>query len=234
MTLTFRAIAEGSGTITISNSGSSVLLNDGQGTNVLSGTNGASFTVIKGAAVIPSPVVTSPAPTQAVLPTPTPVSPQPLTPPTGEAPLFTDYQSPVLPSNFVVVKGTAAPNSVVTITFTNELQNGTTTVTQNTTPTTPAGAFTFVSDQKAIEGSTYTLVATTPDGQHTAPLSLPVKNSLSFVLGMWFTSIFAIKIAAWFALLVILLITLFFWRRNHLLKKHLQMVIDKLHDTQMK
>lgn len=227
VTLIFKAIALGTANVTISNSASSVLLNDGQGTNVLSSTSGASFTIIPGATpstvssptrpvIVPSIPIVQPVPT-AVIP--------------GVAPLFTDYQSPLLPGNFVVVKGTAPANSTVTITFTHATQNGTTTVTQNVLPTTNTGTFTFVSDQKVSEGSSYKLVATTPDGQSTAPLALAVKNSLWFSIATLIGLLLAIRISAMLALLLLILITLYLAYRNHILKKHLQTVIDKFQDS---
>ncbi len=227
LSLTFRAKAEGTATIGISGSGSSVLLNDGQGTNVLSSTSGATFSITRGTAPTPTQ------PVQPVEPTVPAVTP-PVEAPKVAAPLFTDYQSPLSSGDFVVVKGTASPNSLVTVTFTHSLQNGTTTVSQTTVPVTETGTFAFISDEKVSEGSTYTLVATAADGQHTAPLSLAVKNSISFVLAAWIAAVLAIRVLAWPVLLLLVLITTYLLHRNHLLKKHLQMAIDKIHETEMK
>lgn len=237
LTLTFKTIAAGVGAINIANGASSVLLNDGQGTNVLSSTNSASFAISGTTYKAPVPVTPVPAPTPSpIVPTtvtPTqPVSPAPQ-PSEGAAPLFTSYQSPLLPGNFVVVKGTAPLNSTVTVTFTRTTQNGTTTVTQTSLPATD-GTFAYVSDEKVSEGNSYTLLATTPDGKSTAPLTLAVKNSLLFTLSMLIAMILAIKMSAWLALLLLFIIAGYLVYRNHMLKKHLQMLIDKLHEIPLK
>lgn len=233
VTLNFKAKAEGTATVSISNSGSSVLLNDGNGTNVLSGTNGASFTITAGSTAKPveptKPVTRPTQPSEPVVPV---VIPQ--VPPLGAAPLFTDYQSPVLPGNFVVVKGTASPKSLLNITFTATSPEGKTTVTQSSLMTTDTGTFDFVSDQKVTEGSSYTLVATASDGQKTAPLHLTVKNSLWFILATWSASIIAVQMSVALAILILILVAGYLLYRNHVLKKHLEMVIDELHNTQLK
>ena len=223
VTLTFRAKAAGQGTIDIQSSGSSVLLNDGKGTDVLSDTNGAVFTIRK--AVVAPPVETPP---PVVVPppvvTPPPVETPPVvTPPPAPAvaPLFTDYQNPLSPGGFVVVKGTATPDTSLNITLTHSNQNGDTTVTQDTIPVVTSGQFIYVSNEKVTEGSTYMLVATGADGQHTQSLTLQVKNSLSYIILTLLASIFSIKISALFVFLL-LLVTLYLFYRNRVLKKRLK------------
>jgi hypothetical protein len=235
VTLTFRAKAAGTASISISGSTSSVLLNDGQGTNVLSSTSGATVSIAKPAA--PAPVVQpTPQPEPVVIPTPTVVATPPVVIPPAPvvvvpliAPLFTDYQSPAELGNFVVVKGTASPNSTITITFTHIDSNGQTTVSQQDVITNNAGVFSYVSDQKVTEGSSYTIVASTTDGQHTAPLQLSVRNSIWFVITTWIASIIAIKISIVFALLILIVIVEYLLYRNRILKQHLQQAIDQLH-----
>ncbi len=226
VTLNFKAKAEGSATVSISGSGSSVLLNDGAGTNVLSGTSGASFSIIRGST--PPPTTTEP-----TTPVTVPVVPEtPVTPTVPSlTPTFTDYANPLLPGNFVVVKGTGSPNSIVTITFTQGMPDGTNTVKQIAVPTTDTGTFTYVSDEKALEGNTYTLVATNREGQHTAPLVLNVKNSWLFIATGIIASIIAIKISALLALLILLIISGYLLYRNHVLKQRLQMVVDQLRQS---
>jgi hypothetical protein len=231
LTLTFRAKAEGTAAIAISDTNSSVLLNNGQGTNVLVGTSGGSFSIGKGATVEPSQ------PAQAIPPVVVPtviVTPEPPVPQPMATPIFTDYQSPLSPGDFVVVKGHADINSLVTITFTHILQNGATTVIQNTIPTTDTGTFAYVSDEKVVQGSTYSLMATGRDGQHTALLELVVKNSLWFMIRNAILAIVAIRISALLALLLLLLITGYLLYRNYVLKKHLQMAIDRIHELEQK
>jgi hypothetical protein len=224
VTLTFKAKAEGVATISIVDSGSSVLLNDGQGTDILSATHGSSFTINQ------APVETTPPQT------PPPETTMPQTPETvvSPAPTFTDYQSPLLSGNFVVVKGTAPANTVVNIAFTHIAYDGTTNVTTIPIATTDNGTFTFVSDQKVTEGSRYTLIATTQDGQTTTSLSLKVQNSLWFVFSMWIASIIAIKISVVFALLWLLLITGYLLYRNRILRKRLRESENHVRNSQIK
>jgi hypothetical protein len=221
VTLTFRAKASGVGTIDIASSGSSVLLNDGNGTDVLSDTNGASFTLHRAVA---TPVETPPAEVIPPVVAPPPVvEPVVVTPPPtpSVAPFFTDYQDPLAPGGFVVVKGTATPNTTLNVTLTHASPNGDTTVTQDTIPVVTSGIFIYVSDDKVTEGSTYTLIATGEDGQHTAALVLPVKNSLSYLILALLASIFSIKVSATFVFLLLLL-TLYLFYRNRVLKKRLK------------
>lgn len=235
VTLTFKAKAVGAATVSISSGGSSVLLNDGNGTNVLSGTSGANFTITQGTTK-PSQPVTQPT-TQNPPPKEQPTTPvehpvEPIAP--GAAPLFTDYQSPVIPGNFVVVKGTASPKTLVSITFTVISHDGKAVVTQRSVMTTDNGTFDFVSDQKVTEGSRYVLVASTPDGQKTDPLQLSVKNSLGYILAAWLASILAVQMSVALAILILIIVTGYLLYRNHVLKKHLQMAIDEIHTLEQK
>ncbi|MEO5646656.1 MAG: cohesin domain-containing protein [Candidatus Paceibacterota bacterium] len=222
VTLTFKAKAAGTATISIAQGSSSVLLNDGQGTNVLSGTSGASFTIGQGTTTSPVEPITTTKPVTPVVEIPATSVPVIVPVASSDAPLFTDYESPLRPGNFVVVKGTAAANSLITLTFTHTQHDGTTTVAQTPILTTPTGAFTFVSDEKAVQGSTYTVVATTTDHQSTEPLHLKVKNSIRFSIGMLITAIIALKISLLAALGLILLVTGYLLYRNNLLKKELR------------
>ncbi len=229
VTLTFKAKAAGTGTISISQGSSSVLLNDGQGTNVLSGTSGASFTIGQGntaasatPAVAPQTAKTTTPATETPAAAITPAVPVFSTATDSNTPLFTDYESPLLPGNFVVVKGTSAPSSLITLTFTHALQDGTTTVVQSPLLTTPAGTFTFVSDEKVTQGSTYTLIATSADHKSTEPLHLAVKNSLWFNLMTIIMAIVALKISLLLALALIGIVTGYLMYRNTVLKKELR------------
>ncbi len=214
VTLTFKAKAVGTGTIQISSSNSSVLLNDGQGTDVLTGVSDATFTINKAVIVAPTPApviapVVTPVPTVAVVPTP------------SVAPLFTDYQSPLSPGSFIVVKGTATPDTMLNISVTHTAANGDTTVTQDTIPVVTSGLFVYVSDDKVSEGSIYTIIATGADGQHTTPLTLPVKDSLTYIIVTLLLAIFSIKVSVTFAFLLLLL-TLYLLYRNRVLRKRLR------------
>ncbi|GEM_PF-6368844 len=232
VTLNFKARAAGTGTVSFSGGSSSVLLNNGQGTNVLSSTSGASFSIEQAAPT--KPVAPPVVPVQPIVPIPVPVIPIPTVVIPMAAPLFTDYQSPLSPGDFVVVKGTATANTFVTVTFTRSNDNGNTSISQAVIPVMDNGTFAYISDEKVNEGSTYTLVASTSDGQQTQPLVLTVKNSLWFNVSSAIASLLVIKISAALALLIIFLITLYFIIRNSILKKRLRTLIDQLRDTQPK
>ena len=228
LTLTFRAKAEGTATVTFTSGGSSVLLNDGQGTDVLSGTSNASFTITK--ASLRSPV---PQPTPTPVPVTSPViTPSSTTPAQIFPPVFTDYPSPLSPGNFLVVKGTATASTTVTITVTRTSANGTMTVTEVPVPVSDTGLFAYISDQKAVEGGSYTLVATGFDGQHTPPLSMVVKNSLSFSITNWFANFYALKVSA-IITLILLLIALYLFYRNRVLRHRLNMAVDRVQELEL-
>ncbi len=227
VTLLFKAKAAGTATVAFSGSGTSVLLNDGQGTNALSGSNGASFTIVPGAAQ-PEQAQPQPAPITETAP---PVT-ETATP--SVAPAITDYQHPLVPGNFIVVRGTGPANSTVTVTLTNTAGAGTGTTQQVSVPTDASGAFTFVSSQTATEGSIYSVIVTAADGQHTSPLLIPVQNSLWFTIVAFAMTLMAVQAPVWLALLLLIIIVIYFAYRNHILKKHLQMVIDKMHEIEPK
>ncbi len=230
LVLTFRTKGEGTASVSFANNGDSVLLNDGQGTDVLNGTSGATIAI--GRANAPSTGSGQATPTPA--PQPTPEVTPPVTTPTPDLqPIFTDYQSPIVPGNFVVVKGTASPNSTLNLTLTDTAANGDTKVTQSIVTVGEGGLFTYVSDEKVAQGHSYSLVATTQDGKHTDALQLSVKISFWVMIWMWIIMIISIKISAVLALLLLLLITGYLLYRNHLLKKHLNEALDRLHDLQL-
>jgi hypothetical protein len=225
LVLTFKAKAEGTASVSFAATGDSVLLNDGQGTDVLTGTSGATITIGR--------AVTQPAPSPAPLPQPAPeVTPPVPSAPSSVQPVFTDYQSPIVPGNFIVVKGTASPSSTLNVTLTDTAPNGDTKVTQSILTVGEGGLFTYVSDEKVAQGHVYSLVATTQDGKHTDALQLSVKISFWIMIWIWIITIISIKISAALALLILLLITGYLLYRNHVLKKHLQEVLDRLHDLQ--
>jgi hypothetical protein len=225
LTLTFRAKAQGTATIDLASGSSSVLLNDGQGTNVLAGTSGATIAIGKG--ILPPPQVQQPVPQ----PNPAPSAIAPTVPQT--LPVFTEYQDRLLSENFIVAKGTADPNSTFTITLTHVLADGTTTITQTPMTATSNGTFTYVSDQKVAAG-TYRLVITTADGQATAPLTITVTNPLLFVILTWIAIVLSVKIPVLFALLIMLLIVGYFWHQNRILKKHLRDALEKVNNLESK
>jgi hypothetical protein len=225
ITLNFKAKAQGSATVGITNGGSSVLLNDGQGTNVLSGTTGGTITIAKAVVVTPPPqTTTTPPPVVTpppVIETPPPVvekqAPEPI-----RAPIFTDYQNPLTEGSFIVVKGTTSPNTSVNITFNRTLADGSTTVTQIPITSNDTGTFTFVSDQKVADGAKYILTATTSDNQHTDPLTLSTKTSFWGGISNVIASILAVKISLILALFIMLLVVGYLVYRNLVLRERLE------------
>ena len=228
ITLIFKAKNQGTANISIASSGSSVLLNDGQGTNALTGTTGGTIKIAK-AEVIAPPVVVPP-PVQEPTPvfTPPVTTPPPVLAVPDRAPIFTDYQSPAPVGTFVVVKGTTTPDSTVRITFTQTLADGSTTVTETTLPTNDAGVFTFVSESKVTEGSSFILVATTKDGQHTDPLKLSSKVSFWSDVGNVIEGILAVKISLVLALFILLLIVGYLVYRNLVLREKVEELLREL------
>jgi hypothetical protein len=226
LTLTFKAKAVGSASINFIPTNSSVLLNDGQGTDALSGTSGALYTITK--ASVKEPV------TKPEQPVEVPVVPEkPVIPAAEEVlPIFTDYQEKLSRNSFIVVKGKASPSSSIVVTVTQTDKNDATSVTQNTIQSSDTGIFVYVSDEKAVQGSSYSIVASTKGGLHTDPLLLRVKNSIWFAISSWIAALIAIQMSAALALLVLLLVTAYLLYRNHVLKQHLQMLIDTLQNNQ--
>lgn len=214
LTLIFKAKAEGVATISLAPNSSSVLLNDGQGTNVLTGTSGDTITIGKTEATTP--------------PAPTPIAqPSATQQPVLKLPVVNQYQSPLLAGNFIVVRGTADPNSTFTVTLSN-----TTTAIQSTVSSDSNGAFTYVSDNK-VKSGTYTVIFTLADGSHTQPVTIVVKNPLSFVLLSWLMTLISFKINLFWTVLFIIL-SVYLWHRNRVLRRHLQDAIEKVHSLEQK
>ncbi len=224
LTISFKAKAAGTGSITYSSANSSVLLNDGQGTDVLSGTSGGSYTITKTAVKEPS----KPGETAPVIPVP--ITPEKPTVPVVEemTPVFTDYQTRLSRGSFVVIKGKAAPLSAIVITLTHTDKNGVIVVTQNTVMASDTGAFAYVSDEKVAQGSTYDVVASTAGGVQSEQLHLRVKNSIWFIISAWIAAIIAIQMSAALALLILILVSSYLLYRNHQLKRHARTLVDRL------
>lgn len=222
LTLLFKAKTEGVASIGLSAGGSSVLLNDGQGTNVLSNTSGGSVIITKGSATTQA----NSEPTVPVVVTPPPH-------PVVELPVFTEYQNPLVSNNYIVAKGTATPNTTITITLTEAQADGTTTVIQTPIVVNTNGTFTYVSDNKASAGS-YSLVATDSEGRATTPLSILVKNAASFVVLSWITAVLSVKVPLAIALILLILIVWVLVRHNIMLKKRLNDAINKIHELETK
>ncbi|MES2225177.1 MAG: cohesin domain-containing protein [Patescibacteria group bacterium] len=226
LTLTFRAKSAGTASITFSPANSSVLLNDGQGTDVLSGTSGASYTITK--AAVKEPAETPEAPVEV------PAAPEkPPVPVTSEQlPVFTDYPDRLTPGSFVVIKGKASPSGAIVITLTQTDKQRVHTVTQSTVTASDTGVFAYVSDEKVVEGSTYSVVAATKGGLQTEALHLTVKNSLYFIIAAWVVAIMAVQMSVVVGLLILILTSAYLLYRNHVLKQHMRELVEMLKKNQ--
>jgi len=205
LTLTFKAKAPGTAAVSLSSDNSSVLLNDGNGTNVLSGTSGDTITITPASNAQPSK------PAQPVVPVVIPSSPA--TPVQNAAPKVTEYQNPLLSDNFIVIKGTATPNSALTISL-----SGNSSAQQSNVPVDSNGLFTYVSDDK-VKNGVYTVTISAEDGQKTT-VSITVKNPLTFVLLSWVVALITLKISIFWIILLII-ICFYLWHRNRLLRRYI-------------
>jgi hypothetical protein len=220
LTVAFKAKSAGIATIGLASSSSSVLLNDGQGTNVLSGTNSDSITIKAAPAAIPAKA-TAPA---TIVPAPSVTPPLPALLP---LPVITNYQNHLVAGNFVVVKGSAAPNSTFSVTLASTYAVVSSSLTADAN-----GAFTYVSDNKVSAG-TYNISIVMPDGRITDPITIIVKGPLAFVVASWLQAIVSIKIALIWVILLIAL-CLYLWHRNRVLRRHLSDAIERIHSIGQK
>lgn len=166
LTLSFKAKATGSANIKFTTS--SVFANDGQGTNILTGTGQTNFNISKAVEKVikPTPVTTS---APVVVPVIVVVS----------TPIFTDYSTNAREGDFLVVKGLADPSTDILIT-----SDGVVTSTSGvaheskTIKVDDTGIFTYVSER--VNNGTYTIIAQARNQDHIlSEKSLPIKISVS-------------------------------------------------------
>lgn len=163
LTIMFRAKSEG--TATLSFGSGSVLANDGQGTEIFSGSSGSSISIVR-AQVVPPP---SPKPAPVQAPTPAPEQKEEIEKKNLELAIITDVTERVMPGEVAEVKGTSVyPGARAYLTLSKgekkiELE---TIVTQN-------GTFSFTQPNMGIDPGDYagTVVIKRDDAQ-----SLPASS----------------------------------------------------------
>jgi hypothetical protein len=210
VTITFRAKKEGAATLSLA--GSSVLANDGNGTDVTKSVGTASFTILPAVQKeSPEPTPTEPS-TEAPLPIEIFVYVTP--------PAVTDYSQTLVTGNFIVVKGTATPNTSVAVTLTNDTTG---VATNSLVQADDSGVFTYVSDEKPASGSYTITLSELIQGIH-GPLAEPLHiRVFTSSLALWFSTLLGITIPLYwaFGVFVVLIILLLLSRKRS--KKPIQM-----------
>lgn len=224
LNLSFKAKAVGNANIKFTSS--SVLANDGQGTNILTGTGQASFDLS------PAKVKETPAPTTvtAPAPIPEPVAVKILTP------VFTDYSKDAKEGEFFVVKGFAEPITDILITSDGVVASTDEVVHEaKTVKSDDQGAFIYVSERTTSGVYMITAQARNKDGV-LSDKTLPIKISVSSLsapktsvpTNIMNTLLLTIPIIG----LIILLILLMIWGRHYILN-YREYMRKKLMETQV-
>lgn len=207
LTLSFRVKAVGTADITSVTS--SVLADDGQGTNILTSAGGASFVL----SPAPTKPISSPVVAPVVPATPKPVNTTTLVKLT--TPVFTDYSQNIKEGDFLVVKGFADPLTNIIITSDNSTSSSSNEITHTTATvlSDDSGVFTYVSNR--VSQGTYVISAQAQDANgilsdQTSPieifvtsLSTPVPTTTKVI------NIFSVIIPI--IALIVLLILLLIW-----------------------
>jgi len=160
--LSFKAKAVGTASIKFASS--SVLANDGQGTNILTNAGQASFNISpQKQKPISPPVIVAPTSPPAVI---------------VLTPVFTDYSKDVKEGDFIVVKGFADPLMTITINSDGVLSSTEGVVHNSTTlKSDDKGVFDYVSDRATAGIYMITAQATNGDGvmsEKTSPIKISV------------------------------------------------------------
>ncbi|OGI95062.1 hypothetical protein A2917_01635 [Candidatus Nomurabacteria bacterium RIFCSPLOWO2_01_FULL_42_17] len=197
--ITFYFKAKAAGNANIRFASSSVLANDGQGTNIIKSSGQANFSIspLKEKVATEEPIVQTQVST----------------------PVFTDYSKDIHEGEFLVVKGLADPNTEIFInsdavlSSTQEVAHVLAVVKSD-----EKGAFTYVSE-KARSG-TYMITAQAhyPDGvfsEKTLPIKISVSPLLSTLIPNNIMGLLSIIIPI--LALIILLILLMIWGWHHIL-----------------
>jgi len=218
LTLSFKAKATGNANLKFT--ASSILANDGQGTNISTGTGQASFNISKTVEKV----------TPVVKPAPEPISPPAVTPTivTVLTPMFTDYSTNARAGDFLVVKGSADPLNDILITSEGIITSANRVIHESkTVQSDNAGVFTYVSD-KAINGLyTITAQARNQNGvfsDKSLPITISVVSPIATSNNSVPTNIInSFSIIIPIIGLIILLILLMIWGWHHILHYREQM-----------
>ena len=220
--LSFKAKAPGNATIKFA--ASSLLANDGQGSNILTGTGQANFEIS------PAKEKVAPAPPMSI-PTKTPTSQETVIPAVVKVltPVFTDYSKYLQEGEFLVVKGFADPLTDILITSDSvDVSADGVIHASKTLKSDNSGVFTYVSDR--VTNRTYMITAQARNQDSVlSDKSLPIKIS---VVAPTVTSNNSVptNIINTFSIiipiigLIILLILLMIWGWHHILhyKEHMK------------
>ena len=216
VTLSFKAKAVGNANIKFTSS--SVLANDGQGTNILSNSSQANFNIVKAKEKpAPKPEPIPAPPTETV----TPIAITALTP------VFTDYSKDVREGEFVVVKGFADPLTDILISSDRVIASSDGILQESATvKSDDKGIFVYVSMRATSGMYMITAEAQSSNGAKSEK-SLPIKISVSSASSPE-DSVFTVIINTFSVVipimgLLILLILLLVWGWHHILhyKKHM-------------
>ncbi len=215
-TLIFRAKASGSATVKFTNT-SSVLANDGQGSNILYGKGQAAFNI-----------------SAAKETTVTPVKPAPLPEEEEEVvervatPVFTDYSKEIGVGEYLVIKGEADPSVDILINSDSVISATDAVVHESAIlRTDKAGEFIYVSE-KRVEGGIYVVSAQARNNDGVlSEKNTPVKISVddgTLSRPFWSRMMNMFSLAVPVTGLLILLILLMIWGWYHVLhyREHMQ------------
>lgn len=216
LTLSFKAKAVGTANIKFTSS--SVLANDGQGSNILTGTSQANFGITKATEKVVAPApVTKPDPIK----TPTPEIITPVATVTVLTPIFTDYSKDIKEGEFFVVKGFAEPITDILITSdgviasTDEVVHESKTVKSDNN-----GVFVYASERATSGMYMITAQARNKDGvlsEKTLPIKISVSSlsipKASVPVNIMNTLSITIPIIG----LIVLLVLLMIWGWHHIL-----------------
>jgi hypothetical protein len=211
LTLSFKAKATGNANIKFTSS--SVLANNGQGTDILTGTGQASFNIS------PAKVKEAPASVPATVATPTP-APEPIVVKVL-TPIFTDYSKDTKESEFFVVKGFAEPITDILIisdgvvASTNEIVHKSETIKSDDN-----GVFVYVSGR--AQGGMYMITAQARNkdsvlSEKTLPIKISVLSLSAVKTSVPTNIVNTLSLVIPIIGLLILLILLMIWGWHHIL-----------------
>jgi hypothetical protein len=232
VTLSFKAKA--TGTASLSLKSASVLLNDGNGTDALSGTSGSTIVIaqakqtqtpppasVEQQPAVETPVVEQPAVTAIMTPT------------------ITDYAADILEHTYLVAKGVADPNTQIQVTLASADPNMTGMKPIVTTLMSDAnGNFTYVSDAKVAKGAyMFSVIAYGADGRTSAPsanVMIRARGSALFSLGVWFANLISVKVPLMLFVILLLVVIFYMSYRFKQLRKSIRKTIEdeQLHHMQ--
>ena len=211
ITINFRAKA--AGTANLSLSSESVLANDGNGTNIFTGSRSSVITIIAGPATPPPSSVTPVSPTEPVSPlAPTPeLIPEPSL--SIAAPIITSYPEETEFGSPIKIRGTSYPNSDITV----SIKQGGIVIDEEKSPSNNAGNFVLIVT-KSLDPGVYTFSAHVIDPQgnqsnETAALTFIVSPKAPTSITPMILNYLSLIILALLALAGVIAIGIFMWHK---------------------